>query len=221
MPTPKAKQHYVDKVKFNLEATKYVNLYNEAKAAGLPKPQMSNYLGNCIVLIANKSSNMPSFVKYPFKDEMISDGIEIAFRYFHNYDEEAISVRTGKKSAGAFGYFTQIICRAFIKRICIEKRLMYLKQKYIDQSWDVFVDIQEHDSENYTEELKDMLQEMSGDDYKAYDAKMKLKHDVLAEELALKKHTIADELKQSLDIIPSDDIEYDDIGEVVGIGFLE
>lgn len=217
IPTDQKKRYYVDKVKLNIEAMNYVRQYNESKANGLPKPQMSNYLGECIILIAQKSSNMPSFVNYSFKDEMISDGIEIAFRYFHNYDENTISKRTGKKTAGAFGYLTQIICQAFVKRIGIEKRVMYRKQKYIAQSWDVFVDIQEHDTENFTEELKGILQEMSGNEYEEYDAKMQAKHEALAEEIALKKHIAAEELRQAMSSVDSDDLSYnDDVPSIVG-----
>jgi len=191
-------RHYVDRKKFNEASAAWVSIYKEAKANGLPKPRLTNYLGECIILIANKAANMPGFVNYPFKDEMIDDGIEIAVRYFHNYDENAISKRTGKKTAGAFGYFTQTVCRAFVKRIVTEKKLMFLRQKYIAQSWDMFVDIQEHDSENFTEELKEILQEMSGDEYKEYDAKIKAKRDAISDEKAAQL-ILEEELKDLLD----------------------
>lgn len=173
----KPKEHYIDNVKFTQAATEYSRLYNECVAAGLPKPKLSNYCGECIILLANKISNMNCFNGYSFKDEMISDGIEVVLRYFHKFNPEAISKKTGKKTAGAHAYFTMFIYNAMRNRIKIEKLEMFIRQKYIAQCEDIFIELQEHDAANFNEELKDILKEMSGDEYLEYDEKNKIKAD--------------------------------------------
>jgi hypothetical protein len=85
------------------------------------------------------------------------------------------------KSTGAFSYFTRTIVNAFIKRIKMEKIQMYVKQKYISECEDIFVDVQEHDEENFTEEMRDILQEMSGDEFKLYDIKTAEKQATLSD----------------------------------------
>lgn len=173
----KKKEHYIDNIKFSQAAFEYAELYEKNLQAGLPPPQLSNYCGECIILLANKISNMNCFNQYTFKDEMVQDAIEVCLKYFHKFDPEKISKRTGKKSAGAHAYFTMFIYNAMINRINIEKTQMYLKQKYIANSEDIFVELQEQDTENFNEELKGILREMSGDDYIEYDKKLQLKHD--------------------------------------------
>ena len=56
---------------------------------------------------------------------MISDGIENSLKYINNFDPE--------KSSNPFGYFTQIIYYAFVRRIQREKRHLYTKYKLINQ----------------------------------------------------------------------------------------
>lgn len=175
----KQKKHYLDNVRFTKEAVEYVDLYNYNKEHGLPKPSLNNYLGESLILLAHKVSCMPAFSSYIFKDEMILDAIEIAVRYFHNFDVNAVSLRTGMKSAGAHSYFTQIMARRMFKKRTDEKLQMFIKQRFVAQSTDLFAEIEEYDSENYTDELKGIIQEMSGSDYIEYDKKLKEKKELL------------------------------------------
>jgi len=66
-------------------------------------------------------------MNYSFRDEMIEDGIENCFLYFHNYDPGY----TGEKSVGPnpFAYFSQIIYFAFLRRISEEERKRYMLYK--------------------------------------------------------------------------------------------
>jgi len=57
---------------------------------------------------------------------MISDGVENCLVYFHNFDPE--------KSSNPFGYFTQIIYYAFIRRIQKERKHQYIKYKCLEQA---------------------------------------------------------------------------------------
>lgn len=184
--TKKIKKHYIDKDKFNQETIKYVNLYNDCVESGLPKPKMNDYLGSCILLLATKVSCMPSFSGYSFRDEMIGDAIEICIRYFHKYREDAISIRTGNQTAGAFAYFTQVIARRMFKRRAEEKVQMFLKQKLIVHSEDSFQKMQEQDEKEHIDVLNEILADMSGDEYVAYDIKLAAKKKELKEKKAKK-----------------------------------
>jgi hypothetical protein len=118
--------HYVDNKKLLEELTAHREAVQQAKAQHKKKPKLSDYVGKCILLIANKLSNRPNFINYPFKDEMISDGIENCLMYIDNFDPN--------KSSNPFAYITQIVYFAFIRRITREKKHLYTKHKMIERS---------------------------------------------------------------------------------------
>ena len=97
-----------------------------AKAHDKPKPRVSNYVGDCFLKIATHLSYKPNFVNYPFREDMICDGIENCLQYIDNFDPE--------KSKNPFAYFTQIIYYAFLRRIQKEKKQLEIKQKILDHS---------------------------------------------------------------------------------------
>lgn len=112
--------NYVDNKKLYYELTQY--LEKRLKNSDTPIP---DYVGSCILLIAYNLSNKPNFVGYTnnWKEEMISDGIENAIMYLHNFNPE--------KSKNPFAYFSQIIYNAFIRRINKEKKQQYIRYKNI------------------------------------------------------------------------------------------
>ena len=87
---------------------------------------MIYYVGDCFLKIATHLSYKPNFVNYPFREDMICDGIENCLQYIDNFDPE--------KSSNPFAYFTQIIYYAFLRRIQKEKKQLEIKQKIIDHS---------------------------------------------------------------------------------------
>jgi DNA-directed RNA polymerase specialized sigma subunit len=125
MPKKKS-EHYVN----NKELLEALIVYREkvahAKENDLPKPRITNYLGECFLKIATHLSYKPNFVNYMFRDDMISDGIENCVQYIHNFDPE--------KSRNPFAYFTQIIHYAFLRRIQKEKKQLDIKTKIIERS---------------------------------------------------------------------------------------
>ena len=125
MPRKKS-EHYVN----NKELLQALIVYREkvahAKENDLPKPRITNYLGECFLKIATHLSYKPNFVNYMFRDDMISDGIENCVQYIHNFDPE--------KSRNPFAYFTQIIHYAFLRRIQKEKKQLDIKTKIIERS---------------------------------------------------------------------------------------
>ena len=125
MPRKKS-EHYVN----NKELLQALIVCREkvahAKENDLPKPRITNYLGECFLKIATHLSYKPNFVNYMFRDDMISDGIENCVQYIHNFDPE--------KSRNPFAYFTQIIHYAFLRRIQKEKKQLDIKTKIIERS---------------------------------------------------------------------------------------
>jgi hypothetical protein len=122
----KEQKHYVNNPEFLKEMKVHIAAVKRAKKDKKPMPQVSNYIGECIVSIANKLANKPNFVNYPFREEMISDGIENSLQYLNNFNP--------KKSSNPFAYFTQIIYFAFVRRIQKEKKHLATKYRMIEES---------------------------------------------------------------------------------------
>ena len=120
---PKQKPHYVDNKKFLIAMTEYRESRIKAEEEGQKRPQVTNYIGECYLKIANHLSYRPNFINYTYRDDMISDGIENCLQYMDNFDPA--------KSKNPFAYFTQIIYYAFIRRIQKEKKQQQVKQKMI------------------------------------------------------------------------------------------
>jgi len=122
----KKSEHYVN----NRELLEALIVYRakvaNAKENDLPKPRITNYLGECFLKIATHLSYKPNFVNYMFREDMICDGIENCVQYIKNFDPE--------KSSNPFAYFTQIIHYAFLRRIQKEKRQMDIRAKIIERS---------------------------------------------------------------------------------------
>ena len=144
MPRPKKSEHYVNNKDFYQALVEYKKQVDDAKEKGLPKPRISNYLGDCFLRIANHLAYKPNFVNYMFKDDMICDGIENCVRYIHNFNPE--------KSKNPFAYFTQIIYYAFLRRISQEKKQLEIKNKILERTdFDEVFDANDLDSGNYSD----------------------------------------------------------------------
>lgn len=126
MSKEEKKLHYVNNAEFYKEMKEYIAAVKKAKRAKEPLPKVTQYIGECILSIANKLANKPNFMNYPFREEMISDGIENSLQYINNFDP--------KKSKNPFAYFTQIIYFAFVRRIQKEKKQLYTKYRLIEES---------------------------------------------------------------------------------------
>jgi hypothetical protein len=118
--------HYIDNKLFYTEMVKFWNTCQEAKKNGDPRPPIPEYVGKCIMLIAQRLSTRPNFIGYSYREEMVGDGIENCLTYIHNFNPE--------KSTNPFAYFTQIIYYAFLRRIQKEKKHTYIKHKAFENS---------------------------------------------------------------------------------------
>jgi hypothetical protein len=126
MDNTETNNHYVDNKKLYNSIVEYKAHCNLAARKKQEKPQIPNYIGECIMKIAEGLSHRPNFINYSFRDEMIADGIENCVSYFDNFDPS--------KSNNPFAYFTQIIYYAFLRRILKEKKHMYIKHKAMEES---------------------------------------------------------------------------------------
>ena len=147
----KVTQHYVDNKKFLEAMVIYKDKVNSAKENNRKKPDVTNYIGECFLKIANHLSYRPNFINYTYRDDMISDGIENCLQYMNNFDPN--------KSTNPFAYFTQIIYYAFIRRIQKEKKQTLVKQKMIQNAGvENIMDQLERDDSQYRSQLLDFLQ---------------------------------------------------------------
>jgi len=110
----KSKEHYVSNKDFLAAMIEYKKMVKKAEKEKLPKPPVTDYIGQCFLKIANHLSYRPNFINYTFRDDMISDGIENCLQYLDNFNPD--------KSNNPFAYFTQIIYYAFVRRIQKEKK---------------------------------------------------------------------------------------------------
>lgn len=118
--------YYVDNKKFYNEFVKYKQVIYEAENSGEERPTTPDYIAECILKIAESLSYRYNFINYTFREDMVSDAIENALTYAHNFDP--------KKTKNPFGYFTKICYWAFLRRIEREKKQYYIRYKLIEDS---------------------------------------------------------------------------------------
>lgn len=117
--------HYVNNAEM-LESIKgYKAKLREYEKNGGTEPRIPEYLGECILKIAQKLSHKPNFINYSYRDDMISDGIENCIMCVDSFNPD--------KSSNPFSYFTQVIYYAFLRRIQKEKKQSYIKGKLIQE----------------------------------------------------------------------------------------
>lgn len=111
-PLQQKERHYVDNKKFYEALVKRKALIQKCEEDGLPIPRPDNYIGECIIKIAEGLQKKYNFThqKYlPYKEEMIGDAIISCITYVDRFDPTA--------SKNPFSYFTQTCYYAFIRRI--------------------------------------------------------------------------------------------------------
>ena len=74
-PKAKKEKHYVDNKEFYKALVERKEKVDENLANDLPPPPISEYIGHCILKIAENLAKKHQFYNYKFKDEMISDAI--------------------------------------------------------------------------------------------------------------------------------------------------
>jgi hypothetical protein len=118
-------KNYVDKEQFYQLIVAYKTACAKAKKLKQIKPQIPDAAGEILLKMANKLSLRYNFINYSYRDEMVSDGIENCVMYFDYFDPA--------KSRNPFGYFTQVMFFAFMRRINREKKQSYIKNKMLER----------------------------------------------------------------------------------------
>lgn len=139
-PVKEKPAHYVDNKRFYAELVTYREAYFKAKEAGEELPRVSNYLGDCIMKIANGLAQKHNFRGYSYVDLMISTAVETCLRSLHVFDPA--------KSTNPFSYYTQACNFAFIHVIQKEKRQADIRKKLIMQSAVETFDLQSMDEDS-------------------------------------------------------------------------
>lgn len=154
----KSKRKIVDNKKFTEELAKYVQEFkrmNPEMKKPYNRPQASNYLGSCVMLIAKHFAQHPSFYGYSWKEEMISDAVENFIRYMHNFDE----TRTN-----GHAYATMTMKRAFILRIKKEKKQSKVKNKIMmNFDFDSISETQDGDDCEYHNQYVQTMQRIASE----------------------------------------------------------
>lgn len=117
----KRRRNYVNNPDFYEAIKKYLKECDEAESAGEEIPVVPDYIGDCFMEIAKRLSTKPNFSGYPYREDMIYDGIENCLKYVRTFNPE--------RTQNPFAYFTTTIYRAFIRRIQVERKQLYIKFK--------------------------------------------------------------------------------------------
>ncbi len=177
------KNHYVNNKDFLECIIKHREACLIAKEAGKTEPKIPDFAGLCIMKIAENLSHKPNFSSYTFREEFISDGVINCLQYYKNFDPEI--------SSNPFAYFTQIIYYAFLRRIMIEKKNLYVKYKAL-QHMGIFDDenlLQDCDGNVLKFELYDNIAEFIKN-YEDAKVNKKLRSDEAKLEKKLKQEQI-------------------------------
>ena len=151
--------HYVDNSLFYEKMSDWKRLVLEAESGGESKPPITEYIGGCFLKIAEHLSYKPNFINYPYREEMVSDGIENCLMYAHNFNPE--------KSKNPFSYFTQIIYYAFLRRIEKEKKQSFIKFKAMEMAADSSLKVWFR--ENYFDKSRKDINQMIAESFEISD----------------------------------------------------
>ena len=121
--TTRKPRNYINNKSFYTAMIEHKSKTEENKRLNKNRPQISNYIGECILKICTNLSKKPNFNGYSsqWKQEMISDAIIDCVAAIDNFNPD--------KTNNPFAYFTQIAWNAFIRRIHKEKKETYIKLK--------------------------------------------------------------------------------------------
>jgi hypothetical protein len=157
-------KHYVDNTLFLEALKKYLPLLktlrvehtkvckklikqgtSEEDLPSFVRPQTPdyNYIGECLMKIANHLSYSPKFFpnfnNQSLREEMIGDALENAIKCLENFDV--------KKYKNPFAYFTQVMWYSFYRTITEESYHSYIKQKSLASAIEFFSTQNDDDGE--------------------------------------------------------------------------
>lgn len=141
-------KHYVNNDDLLISIIEYQESIKKSQENNTPEPEMSNYIGDCIIQIATKFAYRNNFINYSYRDEMIADGIEVCITGVKKFD--------ATKWNNPFAYLTQCCFYAFISRIKKEKKQQYIRSEVMKNFGVETFNIQDQDLD---EEYKSSMME--------------------------------------------------------------
>ena len=121
----KGDTHYVNNKEFTLALDTWSRECKLAIAEEREKPQMTNYIADCIMKMSFRLSLTPRFSGYTYRDEMVNNGVLAAVKYAWRFD--------GDRFDNGFAYITQILFSHFVLTIKKEKKLYETNLRYIQE----------------------------------------------------------------------------------------
>lgn len=115
--------HYVNNKELYEEIKRH---WAEKKETG-EKPRISEYVGDCLLKIAQKLASRYNFAGYTYRDEFVSDAYTGMIGAFWKFDP--------KKSEVPFLYFTQVAWNQMVRRIGEEKKQTYIKHAVMENDF--------------------------------------------------------------------------------------
>lgn len=151
-PVQRKTVHYLNNAEFKAALDAYGKACEEA-GEDLRVPE---YIGQCIVNIANGLARRPNFAGYSWREEMVGDAIEKCLIGIRKFDVN--------RGTSALGYFSQICWYEFLGRIALEKKQNKIKREIVRYAGvDTFA-LQGHDETGeFTLNLQEFLASV-GDD---------------------------------------------------------
>jgi len=116
-------EHYVKNKDFTAAVVAYAGTHADTL--------LPDYIAESFLKMAEGLSHKPNFYSYSYRQDMVMDGVENCVKAIRNYNPKA-ATRGG--APNAFGYFTQIIYFAFLRRIAKEKRQQEIKERLINNA---------------------------------------------------------------------------------------
>lgn len=111
----KKNNNYVNNEVLHSEIKDYIE-----KLQTKPNARIPESIGKQVHMISNGLAHSSYFIRYPYKDELIFDGVFDCLKYIKNYDVT---------KTNPHAYFTTICKMAFFRRIAKEKKHLYTKFK--------------------------------------------------------------------------------------------
>ena len=121
------RQNYVDNKKFHAELSEYLKTLKMHRGGWIQEhPTIPDYVGQCILKIAQNFATKPNFRYMAYVEEMVSDAVENCIMYLDRFDH--------RRGTSAFSYYTQICYFAFLRRVSKENKQLYVMYKKMEQS---------------------------------------------------------------------------------------
>lgn len=89
-------ENYVNNKDFSQAVSEYAENVAADIAAGKEPRRLTDYIGECLLKIANGLSHSPNFVNYSYREDMVMDAVENCVKAVIKFDREAFETRKAK-----------------------------------------------------------------------------------------------------------------------------